>query len=182
MSSVPGSRLCLTALLLLGSTTGASTVVAQSAPNPRPRDRVWVSGGFGSGRTGGGPLGAVGLASGLSITYQPGPVLFTTRIAGVWNFLQGDLVGDVGLLVGLGTRGRRSHASISVGPALTGGNLRTFWGDSTSFSSRLGAAFQVQVLALPFTTMGVGITGFANLNSHQSFGGLMISFAVGQVR
>ena len=109
-------------------------------------------------------------------------MLFTTRVAGVWTLFQGDLLGDVGVLVGLGTRGRHSHASIAVGPALTGGNLRAFWPDSTSFSSRLGAAFQVQVLALPFTTMGVGLTGFANLNSHQSFGGLMISLAVGQVR
>lgn len=182
MSSVPGSRLCLTALFLLGSTIGASPAIGQSLPDTRPRDRVWFSGGFGSGRTGGGVLSSAGLASGISITYQPGPVLFTTRLAGVWTIFQGDFVGDVGVLVGLGTRGRRSHASIAVGPALTGGNLRTFWADSTSFSSRLGAALQVQVLALPFTTMGVGLTGFANLNSRQSFGGLMISLAVGQVR
>ena len=69
-----------------------------------------------------------------------------------------------------------------MGPALTSGNVGAFVGDSLSFSSRLGVGVQAQVLSLPFESMGIGLTGFANLNSHQAFGGVMLSLVLGRVR
>lgn len=178
MRDFPGRNFALL-LCLVGSALIARPILAQA---PAPRDRVWLGGGIGTGGAGSGPLRGLALTVGLSLTYQPGSILVSSRAASIWNPIRGDLIGDIGLLVGLGTRGRRGHLSLAAGPALVGGNLRVFGRKSKSFSSRPGAAFQAQALGLPFESIGLGLTGFANLNSRQSFGGVMLTLAIGQLR
>lgn len=182
MHNDPGWARRLQLLLLLSAAAAPRPIAAQLAPTTSQRDRFWLNGGFGFGRSGSGPADNTGLATGFTVTYQPSALLFSVRVAGVWNVFAGDLLGDVAILAGLGTRGSSSHISFSVGPALTGGTLRAYSRDSTSFGSRLGAALQVQLLGLPVESLGLGVTGFADLNAHRSFGGLMFSLAVGQLR
>jgi hypothetical protein len=116
------------------------------------------------------------------MTYQPGVILFTVRAGGLWNPFHSDLLGDAALLAGAGTRGAKTHASLAVGPALTGGDLRVFSSSHTKFSSKLGLGIQAQLLALPLSSVGFGLVGFANLNSRQSFGGVLLTLGFGQLR
>lgn len=170
--------------VLVCLTNSPSIVVAQSPTGSVGKDRVWFAVAAGWGRTrNDGPLPASsGLSGGLWLTYQGGPVLFTGRVTSVWDPFEADLVGDAALLVGIGTRSHGGHVSISAGPAMTGGNLNAFDDTPTEFTSRLGAAVQVQALALPIAGLGLGITGFANFNARQSFGGVMLTLAFGQLR
>lgn len=158
-------------------------VAAQSTPDVPHSNRLWLTAGVGFGWTSG-PTTAVstGFAGSLGLTYQPGVMLFTARTGAVWNLFRGDLLGDAGLLIGAGTHGHGANASIAVGPALAGGNLRTFQSSRTTLSSRLGLGLQVQVLALPLGSVGAGVTGFANINARQSFGGLLFSLGFGRLR
>ena len=171
-------------LCLLVSLCALQSLSAQEHPVDSPHsDRAWLTIGAGIGNTGGDntPF-SFGLAGGIGLTYQPGVVLFTARTAGMWNPFQGDFLGDVALLAGAGTRGQQSHASLAVGPALADGDLRFFRSTHSTFHSRLGLGIQAQILGLPLSAVGLGLTGFANLNSRQSFGGVMLSLGFGQVR
>lgn len=181
MTIPPRCCACITVLLVLCA-VGTNLAQAQAAPVSPTRSRYWLNLGAGAGRAGEGYFAGTALSGGLGLTYQPSLLLFSTRVVGIWNPVRGDILRDAAVLVGVGTRGQVSHASIAVGPALTSGNVGVFREDSTSFSSRIGAAIQVQVLSLPLEGIGLGITGFANLNSHQSFGGVMLSLGFGQLR
>jgi hypothetical protein len=104
----------------------------------------------------------------------------SARTAGVWGIIHGDVLADVALLAGVGTRGRRSHASIAIGPALTKGTVGSFGGHPVDYSSTLGAAIQVQLFGIALQSIGLGLSGFADLNRHQSFGGVTLNFSLGQ--
>lgn len=174
---------CALAVLMLVWMTPWVPARAQSQGEPLHSDRVWLTAGFGFGRTGGDatPFTA-GMALGAGLTYQPSVMLFTLRVNGVWSPFHGDALGDAALLMGVGTRAVRNHVSLAVGPALTGGDLRAFQSSHTKFTSQLGLGIQAQVLALPLSAIGGGLVGFANLNSRQSFGGVMLSLGFGQLR
>lgn len=176
------SRAFAATLLLVSATTGRSASAQSSGEVPHS-DRLWLTAGVGFGSTGGNRTSiAGGLAGGAGLSYQPSAILFTVRAGGVWSPFQGDVLGDAAFLIGAGTRGSRNHASLAVGPALTGGDLRAFQSSHRRFSSRLGLGIQTQVLALPLSSIGGGLIGFANLNHHQSFGGITFSLAFGQLR
>jgi hypothetical protein len=157
-------------------------VSAQSTPAVPHSSRLWLTTGLGLGWTSG-PTTAVstGLAGSLGLTYQPGVMLFTARTGGVWNLFRGDRLVDVALLIGAGTHGHAATAFIAAGPALAGGDLRTFQSSRATLSSQLGLGLQIQVLALPLASVGAGVTGFANINARQSFGGLLFSLGLGQL-
>jgi hypothetical protein len=158
-------------------------VTAQSHGDVVHSDRLWLTTGLGFGRTRGSDTPFTGgLAAGAGLTYQPGVILFTLRAGGIWNPFRADVLGDAAFLLGAGTRGLRSHASIAVGPALAGGDLGAFEASHRRFSSQLGLGIQAQVLALPLSSVGAGLVGFANLNRRQSFGGVLLSLGFGQLR
>ena len=96
-------RRCLP--LLLYTALAAGRGAAQTAPTAPAHARYWFNAGAGWGRASEGLFGGIGLGTGLSLTYQPSPLLFTARISGVWSVVQGDLMRDAALLVGVGTRG-----------------------------------------------------------------------------
>ncbi len=175
-----GARGLFAALMLSGPVAGAQS---PAPPAPPPHQRFWFSGGVGLGRTTGGLPGdlGLGLAASVSATYQPGIPLLTIRTAGVWGILHGDVLADVGLLAGVGTRGPGSHASIAIGPALSKGTVGLFGSRPVSYSPTLGAAVQVQAFGIALQAFGLGLTGFANVNRHQSFGGIVLSLSFGQL-
>lgn len=172
----------LCVVILAGAVAPTLAVAQDSAPSNR--DRLWLTAGLGYGSTRRDtdlPIRA-GLAGGVGMTYQPGLVLVTARLSTVWDLVDGDFVADVGLLAGVSTRSHGGHVSIAVGPGLASGDLAVLRSSRSTFSSRLGAAVQIQALAFPFEGVGVGLTAFANVNSRQPFGGIMFSLAFGQVR
>lgn len=166
---------------LLGAGLAGRGLSAQGpSPGTHP-DRIWVSGGLGFGVSRKNEVGNLQLAAGLSANYQPSVLLFTLRSAGVWGVFEGEILGDVGLLVGVGTRARGSHASLALGPAIAGGGVGLFRSRPTSVPAKLGLGAQLQGFGIAFGALGLGISGFANFNSRQSFGGVTFNFIIGQL-
>lgn len=159
-----------------------SPLRGQSETASRPRDRYWINGGLGFGRSQGSTLGFTGIAGNLSASYQSGAKLLSVRTAGVWEFLGGDAVGDVALLVGLATRQNGAHASLALGPGIAGGEMGGWLSESrTHFSSTLGLAVQVQGFGIAWGALGLGLYGFANFNAHHSFAGLTLALQFGEL-
>lgn len=156
---------------------------AQHSMDNPGHDRLWFTLGAGVGRANPhSPAFSWGLAGGASVTYQPSLLVVGAHAGAVWNPFHGEALATAALLVGVGTHRPKSHASIAVGPAVARGDLRTFTATHEHFATHASVAIQVQVLGLPLSSVGGGLTGFLNLNRRQSFGGILLSVAFGQLR
>ena len=139
-----------------------------------------------------------GLAAGLGTSFQIDDNLLSARF--VYNE-EPDLftptprenVWDVGVLYGRTLQLRRFSLSASGGISLVGGTKRgrhlgtkgefftTEVYESTSLST-VGFPIAAEVFVAPFSFFGVGIYGFANLNSTKSFAGVLLSIQIGNLR
>jgi hypothetical protein len=169
------------ALLLVVMGPGSITLQAQADRPARPGDRYWLNAGLGYGYSHGDVQGAGGLGGSFSVSYQAGAKLFSLRTAGVWELFGAEALGDVALVAGLGTHQKGAHASLALGPGLAGGDIGGgFFGTPTHFHSTLGLALQAQGFGIAFGALGLGLYGFANLNSRHSFGGVTLALQFGE--
>jgi hypothetical protein len=165
----------LVGLSLLPAEVGAQT----AAPHTGRPDRFWLSAGLGVGSARQASVPDLGLAATATASYQHGVPVVVLRTAADWGIIHGDLLADVALLGGVGTRVAGSHASIAIGPALTGSTVGSFGRHRVDYPTTLGAAVQVQLFGIAFHSLGFGLSGFGNLNRYQSFGGLTLALSVG---
>ena len=88
-------------------------------------------------------------------------------------------VWDFGALFGLNQRASKGFASIATGLAFVGGNnIKNEKTNSKTFQT-IGLPLELQLFWTPFSKIGFGIYGFGNLNSKESFAGVLISIKIG---
>jgi hypothetical protein len=163
----------LAIIVLLGG--ASSDLVAQVSPTAA---RFWASGGIGVGAT-----DEAGGSLAVDLAYQRGPHLLSVRATGVLTLAGGDIsdnVTDIGVLYGraLTRRGTAAHAAAAVGLSLTEVDLP---GLPVGSRRAIGIPVGVEVSANG-RLVGLGLKGFANLNSVQSFAGLVLVLKLGRLR
>jgi len=149
-------------------TVVAPVAIAQASSSPSP---TWVTLGLG-----GGHFGEVSLAALAGLARQRGPHLFALRSSVVTDF--DDHVYDIGLLYGRGTRGQGTGGRRSVGIGLALVSVDGLTGED---GYTIGVPLAVE-MSRNGPNIGLGVQGFANLNSVQSFAGAVVTIGLGRLR
>jgi len=186
MKALRHSFLALICFGALISCTGDSRAYAQDTSSNTKDQHYWANIGAGFAWVHGG-LGEAdgGVSGGISFSYQKGSSLFSIR--GVENAeLKLDLWGysgppeevwDIGALYGRVAKASYGLASISGGIGIVGASD----GEGRS-SYRPGIPVEGQLFWTPSSVLGIGIYGFANLNSERSFAGALFCLQMGILR
>jgi hypothetical protein len=154
---------------------GAAPMHAQLRPiTEEPPTAFWFHGGLGVGTVDDPP------AVSLGATYQVGAQVVSFRSSGGGGYLQ-DGIWDWAALYGFGTTGQSFRITGELGAAVVSGKRCTEDG-CASFPSVGGIPFAVQLRVTPTSAIALGAYTFANINSEQSFAGLTLSVAIGDVR
>ncbi len=137
--------------------------------------QFWLNAGWGIGTTFGN--GSAALTVGLSIQFNKH--LFTLRAYRVAEVF--DNFYDIGLLYGRATSTRSFQFSLAAGLSLVKGEqgVRVSEGISVEEFSTIGIPIELQANWELTNFIGLGITGFANLNPAQSFAGITINLLIG---
>ena len=166
--STNDATLAITALIaILGV---APTEVAAQASQAGPR--VWLSAGLGVGT-----FGAFGVSGVAELAYQGGPHLIALRATAVTDLVD-YAVADIGLLYGrASTRpGGVGHVSAAIGLSVV-----SVEGPQGVSDPTIGVPLAVEATSnAPF--IGLGLKGFANLNTVQSFAGVVLLLKLGRLR
>jgi hypothetical protein len=134
-----------------------------------------------------------GMAGGIIFSYQTGRNLISTRL--IYNaelnlFGFSESIWDFGVLYGINSKSSRGLASISGGVGIVQGVrkgklIKYGWlyseYEELAFST-IGIPLEIQLFATPFSHVGIGIYGFANLNREKSFAGAMLCVVIGKLR
>jgi hypothetical protein len=174
-------------------------VLAQESamPNPENGDRWWINLGVGFG--GGAPnankdTDVSTVAANASVSYQFGANLISLRSAettnsdGFFLFVTGEFTSakDIALLYGRSTKSPGSQASIAAGIGfveITRQDFILFFPISEIKTERAtGLALESQLFVQPASFLGLGLYGYANLNSKNSFYGVTLSLRLGKLR
>ena len=142
-------------------------------------DLAWVTAGLGGG-TG-------GIAGVLGLDVLKRHHLISLRGVAVSSggmFEAGDEYWDAALLYGRAVRGRRSVVAASAGLAIVGGKHRggLLGAPSTSLPTSIGLPVAARAAWHPWSFLGFGIYGFANVNKEQSFAGAAFAIELGRLR
>jgi len=160
---------------ILPGPDSARAEVSDSVKTPAPDTAapeepgfIWLSGGLG--------VGSAGVAEGLSLSFQSGRRVVTLR--GIAQFVPvGPTVGELGILF-LGQGSKVPGSSFATGLAyVTGETVDNFKPFST-----VGIPIEVQWFAAPLPFAGIGLYLFGNLNTTESFGGLLLTLKLGKLR
>jgi hypothetical protein len=174
--------ICLGASILLLTN---SYSFAQDASTNAKEHYLWVNIGGGFAKVYGG-LGEDegGLSGGLSLSYCKGSNLFSIRWVentefklDLWGYSgPPDEVWDVGVLYGRVAKASYGLASISGGIGLVG------MSHNEILSYRMGIPIEGQLFWTPISILGIGISGFVNINSEKSFLGALLCLQIGRLR
>ena len=137
-----------------------------------------------------------GVTSQVSFSVQKGIHLITIRHIyntefNIFGPSPSETVWDISMLYGRSWKSKSAMVSISGGLGLVGGVRRGDYICSDGwFSSKyqkcpfstIGLPLDVQLIWMPFRFLGLGIQGFANLNSEKSFHGLVANLQIGRLR
>lgn len=150
----------------------------------------WLDGGIGGSSS--------GLAGGLSISAQSGRSLFSLRYVSssrygeswLGGYTTPEKVWDIGPLYGLIAKGKWVYASISGGISLVGGTKHGMYLGSPGWINTyekvslttVGIPLEIQLFFTPFSSFGIGVHGFANLNLKRSYFGILICLQCGKLR
>ncbi len=160
-------------LVILVLPLTASGLRAQAAP-PVEVPRFSVHAGLGAG---GG-----GFAATAGADYGVGNHLVSLRVAATAE-LFGDDFHDVAILYGRSSRWSRGMLALSTGVALVQGTrCDGVFGGCRETPARFGVPLAARLGLYPLRFLGVGVYGFANINSEQPFGGVALTVEVGRVR
>jgi hypothetical protein len=175
--------ICLGALILF---PGDSHSYAQDTSSNIEEHHFWANmGGGGSWVHGGLGEDEGGISGGMSFSYQKGSNLFSIRGVvneefklDLWGYSgPPEAVWDVGALYGRIAKASWGLASISGGVGIVGASE---YEGVTSY--RLGIPVEGQLFWTPTSILGIGIYGFANLNSKKSFIGALACVQIGILR
>jgi hypothetical protein len=151
----------------------ARPAAAQSASAPR-RDTFWVGVGLGAG--------SEDFAGTLNGSYQFGGNLLALRASATAGIFD-DGFGDYALLYGRATPpAERYHASAAVGLGIVHGCRGGGLGGCRDVPNVVGVPIELQLFWRPGSLVGLGLYGFANFNSQQSFAGLTLGLQLGRLR
>jgi len=179
--------LCIGLIGLILS-TGGSFVYGQDISRDSSAQFFWVNGGLGAS--------SFGVSPGVSVSYQSRKSLVSVRYVYNEEFQilgpsPSETVWDVGVLYGRSAKVSYGLASISGGIGVVGGVRRgKYLGSSGWFSSNyekltfltVGIPVESQLFWTPLSFFGIGIYGFANLNTEKSFIGGLFCIQIGKLR
>ena len=138
---------------------------------------LWI--GFGIG---GGSVGNGGLSLGLYTTYQFSKNLLTLRILSSGEFW-GKTLNDYSLLYGRVLISSKVFASLGGGLGVVGGSTSHggFFTKRTTekIETVIGIPLEAQLFWRPTQFLGLGLYGFANINSEETFYGSLLSLQIG---
>jgi hypothetical protein len=188
--AIPSLRLAtlLGASLVAGAV--ASEISAQDAAAPARETATAPVRFFGSLGIGAGTEGLAGLAS---LSLRTGLGDFTARFSGssdgVQLFRPSDDVSDAALLYGRTREGDSGWIRLSAGPAVVERQqvgvpttcVLFFCDYDVERTSTFGLALQVDSGTAPTRRLGIGLSGFASVNSLGSFAGVAVSLHIGRV-
>lgn len=171
-------KITTTALLV---SLAALPAAAQTAQRPT----WWLT--LGAGRGFFGSENAIGAHA--SFSYQFGANALSMRSSGTGDFIEtlfgnaGDVVGtsDWGVLYGRATAPGRFHASVAAGVGIARVYRAVASGEPTT-STHFGVPLEGQLFWRLSRVIGLGLYGYGNLNSDQSFGGLSAGVSLGRLR
>lgn len=161
----------LTVLLALIIIPGPNySLSAQPNPEETRPSYIWLNIGIGYG------LGSHVFAGGLNLSFQPsrpGYLLFSLRAAGTSDILDPSPISDAAFLVGYSSKrpGARGYYSIGSGLGLVFGESKT-----------LGVPVDAQLFYTPLSFAGIGLQGFANFNTEETFWGVLLCLQFGKLR
>lgn len=143
------------------------------------RDRhIWVNVGSGFASV---PKGLGeddgGLAAGASLSYRNGGSLFSVRWVTNFEFQldiwgesgPAETVWDLGALYGRVAKAEHGMASMSAGVGVVGGSR-----EGNRVPLHMGIPVDIQLFWTPSSVVGIGIYGFADVNSYKHFRGLLL--------
>lgn len=159
----------------------ASPWAASAQPDPQLSSPAlaWVTAGVGGSSSGLAVVGGVDVLRRQHLISFRGVALSEGDI-----FSSGDEFWDLGVLYGRARRGPRSVMGASVGIGVMGSKHRGgLFGDaSTVTTTRISLPLAARAAWHPLSFLGLGIYGFANINSEQSFGGGALALELGRLR
>lgn len=96
---------------------------------------------------------------------------------------------DLGVLAGVIRKKQRGMVSISAGGSIVGGKKKEdltggelFDADySTKNYTTVGLPINSQIFFTPFSHVGIGLNGFANINPKKSFAGVLVCLQIGKI-
>jgi hypothetical protein len=118
-------------------------------------------------------------ASCISGTLRKGNTTYSIHFAGLFRPLSGaeyDTAWDLGVLYGKALTPPNSLFLISGGIGLSLGRVTVKY----DYVSTIGIPVEAQLLFKPFSSFGIGLYGFANLNTQQSYYGVTLCFTIGR--
>lgn len=180
---------------------GSVQPVGAQSPNhdlsPQASRTAWVGIGIGPGVISEGASGdsnQSGAVSGILYgSVRNGPHLFSARLSMAAEVF-GDAVSDFGVLYGRAVEAENGFASIAAGIAGVNGSydedgpqiLCGFLGecelDPPEKFTTIGLPLDVQLMWRPIGYVGIGLSGYANLNAKASFAGVSLSLQIGRLR
>ncbi len=186
MKAIRFNLLGLICLGVFSSFAADSRPFAQDTAGKSEEHHYWVNLGSGLGWVDGG-LGEDwgGISGGASFSYQAGPSIFSIRWVAIaelkldlWgNSGPAEGVWDVGVLYGRIAKTSWGLVSISGGLSLVG--VSDNQGVSTYHP---GIPVESQLFWTPSSTFGIGIYGYANLNTEKSFLGALLCLQIGRLK
>ena len=156
--------------------------MAAQVPEQRS-EALWVNAGVGRA--------SVGPALGLGLSYRSGSHIASARLLGGGPFDlfgpgYGTDVAEISFMYGRAGGGALGGRSISAGVGLVSGEHRREGGRFSpqveEFGPTVGIPIEAQFIFSPIRFLGVGVTGFANLNTEASFAGALLSLHLGKLR
>ena len=162
-----GHQLTLFALVAICGLS--SWTYAQQSSEPPNASFYWINGGLGGASS--------GMALGLNLSIQPsdpGYLLFSLRSIATAEIL-GDDITDVGIMVGYSSKKPQSTRYFSVSAGIS-------YVTGSDPGSAVGIPVDVQFFYTPLSFMGFGVGGFADLNTKETFYGILLYLQFGKLR
>ncbi len=167
--------------------------MAKSSPPPQDSasdivtQRYWINAGIGAASS--------GIAADAGISVPIGPALLTLHVAYTEEFkllgpAPAENAWDIGLMGGIFRENRFWFVSGSAGVSIVSvrrrGELQSSSGwfsasYSSTVSTTVGIPAEVQLFWTPIEFLGIGLTGFGNLNPEKSYAGVMLMLRVGRL-
>jgi len=164
-------RIVLTAILV--TCLLVVRAAADDAAPPTRSNHYWFSLGLGGSFA----PGASGMGTGaLGISYERRSMILTARLAVNVEPL-GSGVGDIGILCGIRSRGRKPQASVAAGLSyVTGDNA-----DPYKTINTIGIPLEAQLTWMPLTFAGLWVGAYGNINRDFPVVGLMLGIRLGKL-
>lgn len=173
MRTHPVGRIVTLPLLSLLSLEPAAALAQETLPEETTPVRGWLTGGLGASTEG--FAGVAGFD--LAVDHH----LFSVR-GSVASGILGPAFWDVGLLYGRTGVWERGMASASAGLGVMNGDISSGLSRSEPVGARIGIPLAARLAWHPTRVVGLGLSGFGNLNTARSFAGLALTLELGRLR